>query len=435
MAGRQHTTSQSSGTPQVRLPVLGQSNTGTGRTIGKSRAARKRAVVLGAVQLLLIAHIVQWVITGKTTTPIEPSEAMAFSKSGVINTGLILFTLALLCTLLLGRWFCGWACHLVLLQDLCSWLMRCAGIRPKPFRSRVLMWVPLLLGLYMFIWPAFYRLAIMPWLDVSTPPWNAQLELTTDNFWATFPGWLVAIPFLFVCGFATIYFLGSKGFCTYGCPYGGLFAPLDECSPARIRVTDACEQCGHCTAVCTSNVRVHDEVRAYGMVVDPGCMKCLDCISVCPNDALYFGFGKPAIAKGKPRGYAPGHRYDLTVGEEFAIAAVFGGVFFAFRGDYARFPLLMAAGMAMVMTWLIWKAWRMLRDDNARLYRYQLKLHGRIKPAGWTMATAALLIAVAAMHSGLINAASALAFCMMAKLPFPKKHFWQGIATRSINRS
>ena len=31
------------------------------------------------------------------------------------------------------------------------------------------------------------------------------------------------------------------------------------------------------------------------MVVDPGCMKCMDCVSVCPNDALYFGFGKPTL--------------------------------------------------------------------------------------------------------------------------------------------
>ena len=60
----------------------------------------------------------------------------------------------------------------------------------------------------------------------------------------------------------------------------------------RIRVTDACAGCGHCTAVCTSNVRVHEEVRDYGMVVDSGCMKCLDCVSVCPNDALYYGAGR-----------------------------------------------------------------------------------------------------------------------------------------------
>src|SRR5690606_33665511 len=108
-------------------------------------------------------HILHWLYTGSSITPVEPSEAMEFSKHGVINAGLIFFVLVLLSTLILGRWFCGWGCHVVLLQDGCGWLMKKMGIRPKPFRSRLLMWVPLLLGLYMFIWPAFYRLAILPW--------------------------------------------------------------------------------------------------------------------------------------------------------------------------------------------------------------------------------------------------------------------------------
>ena len=34
------------------------------------------------------------------------------------------------------------------------------------------------------------------------------------------------------------------------------------------------------------------------MVVDPGCMKCLDCVSVCPMNALYFGLGKPSLFAG-----------------------------------------------------------------------------------------------------------------------------------------
>ena len=122
-------------------------------------------------------------------------------------------------------------------------------------------------------------------------------HLVTTNFWETFPSVAVAIPFLFICGFVTVYFLGQKGFCTYACPYGGFFGLADKFAPGKIRVTDACNQCGHCTATCTSNVLVHAEVREYGMVVDPGCMKCMDCISVCPNDALYFGFGKPTIAR------------------------------------------------------------------------------------------------------------------------------------------
>ena len=57
-----------------------------------------------------------------------------------------------------------------------------------------------------------------------------------------------------------------------------------------------------------ANVQVHAEVAAYGMVVDPGCMKHMDCISVCPNDALYFGFGKPAVAVKK----SGAKNYSLT---------------------------------------------------------------------------------------------------------------------------
>src|SRR5262249_34687138 len=127
-----------------------------------------------------------------------------------------------------------------------------------------------------------------------------SLALTTTTFWATFPGWVMTIATFAVCGFAIVWFLGAKGFCTYGCPYGAIFGVVDQLAPVRIRVTDACEGCGHCTAVCSSNVRVHQEVRDFGAVVDPGCMKCLDCVSVCPKDALYVGIGRPALLT-KPR--------------------------------------------------------------------------------------------------------------------------------------
>jgi polyferredoxin len=407
----------------ISLPVIqGQPSADKHATaIRPSKSGKRRAIILGTVQALLILHVMSWAFGwfgDRTLTPIEPSESMEFSRQGIVNAGLIFFSLALLSTLILGRWFCGWGCHIVLLQDLCGWMMKKMGVRPKPFRSRLLIYVPLLLALYMFIWPALYRVAVAPaltWASTKWPtimhpapvvPWGLHVELTTAEFWRTFPGVMVAIPFLFVCGFAIVYFLGAKGFCTYGCPYGGFFAPLDKFAPGRIRVTDACEGCGHCTAVCTSNVRVHEEVREYGMVVDPGCMKCLDCVSVCPNEALYFGFGAPAVAKGEAKNQAPARKHDLTLKEEALCAIVFAITFFSTRGIYGVVPMLMAAGLAGCMTFIVWKAWRLWRDDNVTLHRFQLKLRGRMQRAGVVFMTLTLLAAAFVLHSGAVNAAN-----------------------------
>ncbi|MHC4833393.1 MAG: 4Fe-4S binding protein [Planctomycetota bacterium] len=389
--------------------------------IRKSRNAWKRAVVLGVVQLLIVLHVVQWWLMGSTLAPIEPSESMETLKHGVVTVGFIFFALALASTAILGRWFCGWGCHVVLLQDLCGWIMKRLGVRPTPFRSRLLVYLPLALALYMFAWPVVYRLAVAPFVqpDLVWPGWS--IELTTTDFWRTFPGVLVAVPFLLVCGFGCVYFLGAKGYCTYGCPYGGFFAPLDELAPARIRVTDACEHCGHCTATCTSNVRVHEEVRDYGMVVDPGCMKCMDCVSVCPNDALYYGVGPPAIRKDAaaaargpisieaPTRTSATRRYDLSWPEEIVLAILAVATLLAVRGAYDAIPLLFASGIAGCTTFLAWKAWRTIRDPNVRFHRWQLRLKGRWRPAGvaWLAVTGAVLAFV--VHTGVVNASFALA--------------------------
>ena len=276
----------------IELPVLANSTDLKGG-IKKSRASRWRAAALIALTLLMIAHIIQWKLMGSTISPIEPSETMHTLQRGAVNAGFIFFTLAILATLIFGRFVCGWGCHILALQDFCAWLLKKMGLTPKPFRSRLLVFVPLIVALYMFVYPTAFRFFAAPKNEPVIPQFTNHI--VTTEFWATFPPVLVAIPFLFICGFMTVYFLGQKGFCTYACPYGGFFSLADKVAPGKIRVTDACEGCGHCTAVCTSNVLVHKEVKEYGMVVDQGCMKCMDCVSVCPKDALYFGFGKPAV--------------------------------------------------------------------------------------------------------------------------------------------
>ncbi|HKR58324.1 MAG TPA: 4Fe-4S binding protein [Pyrinomonadaceae bacterium] len=381
----------------IQLPVLTDSVQKS--DIRASKTSRWRAAALILLNLLMIAHIVQWRIMGETVSPIEPSETMYTLQRGAVNAGFIFFALAILATLLIGRFVCGWGCHILALQDFCAWLLKKFGLRPRAFRSRLLVFVPLIGALYMFVWPTAYRFFTGPEDQPLIPQFTNHL--VTSNFWETFPSVAVAIPFLFICGFITVYFLGSKGFCTYACPYGGFFSIADKFAPGKIRVTDACNQCGHCTATCTSNVLVHAEVKQFGMVVDPGCMKCMDCISVCPNDALYFGFGKPTLTVPKPN--AIKKSYSLTWPEEIIAAGVFLGSFLAVRAVYALVPFLMALGIASVTTFLALKTVRLLRTKGSTFYDFDLKSSGRIRRAGWVfLIFAAVWIGLNA-HSGWVR--------------------------------
>ncbi len=377
------------------LPAAGH------RPAPASRMSRKRFTVLLVVQALMIVHVLHWLWADTTLAPIEPSESMETVKDGVITVGTVFFALALGSTAILGRWFCGWGCHVVLLQDACSALLARLGIRPRPFRSRVLLWLPFLLALYMFVWPVVYRFALAPILqpDLTWPGFS--MKLVTDDFWGTFPGWAVGIPFLLVCGALTVVFLGNKGYCTYACPYGGFFAPLDRFARARIRVSDACDQCGHCTAVCTSNVRVHEEVRDFKMVVDSGCMKCMDCVSACPKQALSFGFGAgpgqsvPAAAR----------LFDLSTADEIFIATVAGVSFVA---AYSLLPLLFASGLAACLTWFVWTGWCVLASRDASALGVVLRQAGRVRAAG----AMAVVVAAGALGVVLPTAAAGVAAWM-----------------------
>lgn len=380
----------------IELPVL-KTSADQKDNIRNSRASRWRAAALIALTLLMIGHFIQWRFTGQTVSPIEPSETMQTLQRGAVNAGFIFFTLAILATLIFGRFVCGWGCHVLALQDFCAWLLKKFGLKPKPFRSRLLVFVPLIVALYMFVYPTVFRFFAAPKNEPVIPQFTNHI--VTNDFWATFPPVAVAIPFLFVCGFMTVYFLGSKGFCTYACPYGGFFSIADRLSPGKIRVTDDCNQCGHCTAVCTSNVLVHAEVKQYGMVVDQGCMKCMDCVSVCPNDALYFGFGKPAVAARK----TIKKNYSLTWTEEIAGACIFLASFLAVWDAYQLVPMLMALGIATVTTFLALRTWKLFQANNLSFYQFNLKSSGKIQNAGWAFLIFAFLWIGLNAHSGFVH--------------------------------
>ncbi len=386
----------------IELPLAKEHRAGCGPEPGVAAAPRSsrgplRALVLLGVHIAIAARIVHWKLAGRTVSALEPSEAGLLVAEGVINAGLILLATATLATLIFGRFFCGWACHVVALQDASAWALGKFGLRPRPIRSRVLMWVPAFAAVEVFLGAGIARL----WAGAPSP--DLQVALLTDDLWARFPGPWVALASFFLVGFAIVWMLGAKGFCTYGCPYGAIFSGVDRLAKGRIRVdADACEGCGHCTAVCTSNVVVHREVAQFGMVVDSGCMKCLDCTSACPKGALSFGFGElPGRANVKAARATK--RFDFSGPEELALLLVFTGALLSLRGAYGVVPFLAAIAAAVMLAVGAVAAWRALRRPDLRFQGLRLKSDGRLTKSGTvSMSCVGLALALSA-HTGVVR--------------------------------
>lgn len=399
----------------VHLPVLDERVRMADRRIVRRR--KHRAMVLAFIWLLMIAHVTHWALTGRSVAPFVLSDAMKTLEIGEINPGFLLFAAALLVTLVCGRFLCGWACHMGALQDLCAWALRKCGVRPRMFRSHLLAYVPMLLAIYMFIWPTFKREALAPlltwawpgaaaWLGPVQPFPGWSTRLMTTDLWAGLPMVAVAIPFLLLCGFATVYFLGARGLCRYGCPYGGLFLPVEQLAIGRVVVNpDLCDGCGRCTAACTTGVRVLEETRAFGMVVDRNCMRSLDCIAACPHNALALGISRPAVLKRGEEIPRPRGGYGLSLRAELVIATMFAASFFILRGLYGIVPLLMAVTMAVLAAFILWRAASLRSERDARFVGIQLKRSGRVRPGGAAFVAGACAVLGLLAHSAVVRGA------------------------------
>jgi polyferredoxin len=236
---------------------------------------------------------------------------------------------AILLTLVFGRWFCGWACHLVALQDLCAWLLgasaeAAAGALAPAGAGAVG-------GRGVHVRVAAASCTARPARAPS--PEAGDWELAPPTICGRRSRVIMAPLTLLVVGFLIVWWLGAKGFCTHGCPYGAFFARPTASRRAhqghrRVRRTAATARAS-APATCACTRRSPSTAK----IVDPGCMKCLDCVSVCPKDALYFGLARRS--RSRSASSASQARADFTWPEEIALAVVaFGSAEWALRGAW-----------------------------------------------------------------------------------------------------
>jgi tetratricopeptide (TPR) repeat protein len=258
----------------------------------------------------------------------------------------------------------------------------------------------------MFVWPQVVRLSEgrpLPQLHLRTDA-DGWASMATENFWRNLPGPIITVVTFGVCGFLIVYVLGSRGFCTYGCPYGTVFRLADRVAPAKIRLRgNDCLQCGTCTAACTSHVRVHEELNRYGMVVNPACLKDLDCVAACPKGNVFYGFGRPSLFKTIRNDTAVRKTYDFTGWEEAVLFLVFLVVLFIFRGLYDQIPFLLSIALGTIVAYLAVVFLRMAYRPALQLNRWQLKLNGRLTTSGCLFASAMVLFGLITAHSALVH--------------------------------
>ncbi|NUP94618.1 MAG: tetratricopeptide repeat protein [Planctomycetaceae bacterium] len=385
------------------------------RPRGSSTIARRRAWTLVAVHLAMVAHYVHWKLVGRTLAPLELNEAVYTAAEGVVTAGFVLLAVLVLASAVFGRFFCSWGCHVLALQDLCAhWLER-VGIRPRPLRSRVLFAIPFLVAAYMFVWPLAYR----AWLGLDVelhqrPAGTAWSSFLTDDFTRNLPSWPVALATLATCGFASVLWLGSRAFCSHACPYGALFSLADRAAPGRIVARGDCSDCGACTAACQSHIRVHLELTRFGTVVDPACLRDLDCVAACPDGRVRFGFVRPPLLKGLTVWHGLDRKWDASWGEEALLLAVVSVGVFSLRGLFDVLPLLLTVIVSVMLAFAVFQSTRFLRGKRLRALGRELRNERGVTGAGrvWVVASSVLLLAVC--ENAVVRAAELLAGSRLA---------------------
>jgi tetratricopeptide (TPR) repeat protein/polyferredoxin len=364
--------------------------------------ARWRVASLVGVHVLFVLHFVHWKLKGRTLAPLEFNEVLHSIHQGIVTAGFLLMALVLVGTVIFGRFFCSWGCHILALQDAAGWILDKLRIRRQPIRSRTLIWVPMGVMFYLFIWPQVLQLwhglerEAVHVVDAGGSRWSS---FTTDDLWRNLPPPGVAVLTFFICGFVIVYLLGSRGFCFQACPYGALFGIADQLAPGRIVLTKDCSQCGLCTKACSSDILVHRELALHGMVTNPRCLKDLDCVSACPEDAVRFGFRTPPLfRKGHPMG-AYGGRYTNSLGEDLFLAGIFLLAMPVYRGLYDAVPFLLAVALSLCTGWLFVMGWRVVRRRTLQFRGHTLRMEGGWRPSGRIVGGACALVLLFFSHS------------------------------------
>ena len=229
----------------------------------------------------------------------------------------------LLVCLLVGRALCSWGCPIGMIQDLITKVRTRLGIRSREIKQKS--HDRLALAKY-----AVLLLTIL--LSASIGLTFLSGETAGNTYKDLYPAGTTQIaPFCAVCPSPDIYYLGSvfntgvwqfndptryvallvitiviggaiampRFWCRYLCPMGALSSLFNKSSMLAIKKDHSkCTKCNYCVTCCDMRVcKVRDENKDE-RVMDTNCTLCMECISACPEKAVYATFGGKRFYQG-----------------------------------------------------------------------------------------------------------------------------------------
>ncbi|WP_416198264.1 MAG: 4Fe-4S binding domain-containing protein [Sporanaerobacter sp.] len=193
--------------------------------------------------------------------------------------------------IVLGRFVCGWLCPFGFIQDLLHKIPSPKLSVPRKLNNVLKYLKYAILALFVFTLP----LILQDDLGMSDPYFckyicpagtlegGIPLLLANENL-RNATGFLFRWKFFILIFIIIFSIFIYRIFCRYICPLGAFYSLFNPISLYSFKIDEnMCTKCNACTNNCKMNIKPYETPNS------PECIRCGDCISSCPNNAIKSG--------------------------------------------------------------------------------------------------------------------------------------------------